>query len=136
MVPAGRQADTAVSVPAANSTGTGVCGRTPQVSDALVAATGRTKCADVTVADLETVFFLDLTGSDESAAAPKIAALRSGDFQGLTNLGALLLRANQIQVLPPDVFSGLSKLNTLTWPKTGSTRFQAESFAASSDSGL
>lgn len=113
MVPAGRQADTAVSVPAANSTGTGVCGRTPQVSDALVAATGRTKCADVTVADLETVFFLDLTGSDESAAAPKIAALRSGDFQGLTNLGALLLRANQIQVLPPDVFSGLSKLNTL-----------------------
>lgn len=110
---AAADAQAAAGAAGANSTGPGVCGRTPQVRDALAAATGRANCADVTAADLAAVFHLDLTGSYDPTTTPKIVELRSGDFQGLTNLTSLALRNNEIGSLPPGVFSGLSKLNTL-----------------------
>ena len=105
--------ETAVPPPAADSAAEGVCGRTPQVRDALVAATERTSCADVTAADLASIFWLDLQGFDDPDAGPKITTLASVDFRGLTSLGSLLLRNNQLDSLPPGVWSGLSRLNTL-----------------------
>lgn len=114
-VPTDAQADPLATVPppTANSAATGVCGRTPQVHDALVAAANRPNCADVTAADLASVFWLDLSGGDDPAAEPQITALRSGDFQGLTSLESLLLRNNQLVALPPDLFSDLARLHTL-----------------------
>ena len=105
--------ETAGPPPAADSAAEGVCGRTPQVRDALVAATERTSCADVTAADLASIFWLDLQGLDDPDAGPKITTLASGDFRGLTSLGSLLLRNNQLDSLPPGIWSGLSRLNTL-----------------------
>lgn len=97
---------------AANTEG-GVCGRTPQVRDALVAATRKPDCASVAAADLASVFDLDLSGPVDLASAPPIRALRAGDFQGLSQLGLLILRGNQLTALPPGIFAGLVHLNTL-----------------------
>lgn len=97
---------------AANTEG-GVCGRTPQVRDALLAATGKQDCASVSAADLASVFDLDLSGPLDPSSAPPIRALRAGDFQGLSQLGSLVLRGNQLVALPPGIFAGLVQLNTL-----------------------
>ena len=112
-VPTDAQTQATVPPPAANSAATGVCGRTPQVRDALMVAADRPNCADVTATDLASVFWLDMSGRDDPAAEPKITALRSGDFQGLTGLESLLLRNNQLVALPADLFSGLARLHTL-----------------------
>lgn len=111
--PHGDAAEAAVPPPATDSAAEGVCGRTPQVRDALVVAADRPNCAAVTAEDLASIFWLNLIGSDDPTATPKITALRSGDFRGLTSLGGLLLRNNQLAALPVDLFAGLSRLSTL-----------------------
>ena len=90
-----------------------VCGRTPQVRDALLAATGKQECASVGAAELASVVYLDLSGPADPSSPHSIRALQAGDFQGLSNLGTLVLRGNELARLPPAVFAGLVGLNTL-----------------------
>ena len=86
----------------------GVCDRTAQVRDAIVAAvTGVSACAEVTEAHLAGITTLDLRRQS-------IASLQSGDFAGLSSLEELWLRDNQLTALPADIFSGLAALETLT----------------------
>ena len=83
----------------------GVCDRTPQVRDGILAkAGGVSDCADVTGDDLSGVReVLDLSSMG-------IAVLRAGDFSGLGNLGQLWLHENELTTLPATVFSGLGNL--------------------------
>ena len=90
-----------------NEAAEGVCGRTPQVRDAIVALiSGVEDCADVTDAQLSAITRFDVSDSE-------ISSLKSGDFAGLTALENLTLRANDLSGLPSDVFSGLSALEVL-----------------------
>lgn len=84
----------------------GVCERTPQVADALVAATEVASCELVTNALLEQIRELDLSESG-------IATLGDHDFAGLFALEVLSVRDNRLEKLPVEVFSGLSALTSL-----------------------
>ena len=106
-----------------------VCGRTPQVANAIVSAVSdATSCDEVTAGHLAEIRTLDLSG---------ISSLKTGDFDGLTNLMSLdlssgslselptnifadltnletlLLNGNDLETLPPNIFAGLTKLNML-----------------------
>ncbi len=68
-----------------NSSSTdGVCGRTPQVRDALMAATNREDCAQVSAGLLARLRRLDVSGPHEdttSASAPDCAEAMAGEFE-------------------------------------------------------
>ena len=88
-------------------TQTGVCDRTPQVRDALVAIVGgEASCAEVTADQLGRISVLSL-GSE------RIETLQSGDFAGLSSLEQLDLYDNELTALPPNVFAGLTNLRQL-----------------------
>ena len=88
-------------------TQSGVCDRTPQVRDALVAIVGGgVTCADVTADQLGRISVLSL-GSE------RIETLQSGDFAGLTSLEQLDLYDNNLTALPPNIFAGLTNLRQL-----------------------
>ncbi len=96
----------------AQSTDGGVCGRTPQVRDALLARVQAdnpsvTDCSQVTTTHLEA-----LTGTVDLSSVG-ITGLNSGDFAGLTNLVTLSLNGNALSELPAGIFEGLAGLNTL-----------------------
>ena len=89
----------------------GVCERTPQVRDALVAAA---QVNDPLVADCSQV------GIDELAGITRlrlnslgIAALKPGDFAGLSGVTFLSLPNNALSALPAGVFDGLGPVNVL-----------------------
>ena len=85
----------------------GVCDRTPQVRDALVAIVGGgVTCADVTADQLGRISVLSL-GSE------RIETLQSDDFSGLTSLEQLDLYDNDLTALPPNIFAGLTNLRQL-----------------------
>ena len=86
----------------------GVCGRTEQVRDAIVAAiAGVSDCADVTPAQLAGVEGgLNLANKD-------IRSLQPGDFSDLEALTNLWLGNNALVSLPAGVFSDLMALETL-----------------------
>ena len=85
----------------------GICARTAQVRNAIVAATPATTCADVTPAHLASLGgTLDVTSQD-------ITSLKPGDFAGLTNLFALILERNALTELPADIFDPLTELEWL-----------------------
>ena len=89
------------------ATGTeGVCGRTPQIEDALMRATGASTCAAVTDAALSQIRELALGGLG-------IVRLVEGDFAGLSSLVELNLNSNRIEELTPGVFAELSSLEVL-----------------------
>ena len=90
-------------------TAAGICGRTEEVRDALVALIpGVSDCAAVTDADLAAITgTLNLSGQN-------IAVLAAGDFDGLTALTELYLNNNGLETLPKDVFAGLTRLKVLT----------------------
>ena len=84
---------------------TPVSERTPQVHDAIVAATGR-NAADIYEIHLRKVTDLDLSGQS-------ITSLKSGDFSGLTALTHLNLEDNELDSLPAGIFTSLMALETL-----------------------
>ena len=86
---------------------TGVCARTEQVRDAIVAAvSGVDACADVTESHLSAITSLNL--SDEG-----IVSLQSGDFAGITGLAQVVLEGNDLTALPSGLLDGLSALERL-----------------------
>ena len=86
----------------------GICDRTPQVRDAIVAVVPIvTYCNDVTDAHLAAITgALHLSGEN-------IAALAAGDFDGLTALTTLWLVGNSLTTLPAGVFDNNTALTTL-----------------------
>ena len=91
----------------------GICERTKKVRDELLRLIGNNEgtavaCADVTATHLAAITrTLDLSGR-------KIAALKAGDFAGLTSLTNLYLFNNALTTLPDDVFDDLTALEILT----------------------
>ena len=91
----------------APTTSQGVCDRTGQVGDAIVAAVSEADaCADVTAQHLAGITRLDVSGA-------AVGSLKSGDFAGLTALEFLKLSSNNLTALPAGIFSGLGALETL-----------------------
>ena len=89
------------------SAGVNVCGRTPAVRDAIVAASDdSSSCAGVT--DLATIVTVNLA----SQQGP-VSVARS-DFAGLDALRNLGLRSAGLTTLPSDLFADLSTLQTLS----------------------
>ena len=87
--------------------GQGVCGRTKQVGEAIVAAVEEAKsCDEVTDEQLSGITGLDLSGEE-------IASLQAGDFGGLSALELLKLSDNQLTGLPVAIFAELAELETL-----------------------
>ena len=88
------------------TTFTGVCDRTPQVRDAIVAAAGVNSCEEVTETHLALISNLYLS-------TKLITSLKIGDFDGLSSLEYLHLHDNQLTSLPENLFEGLSSLKVL-----------------------
>ena len=90
----------------------GVCERTPQVRDALVAEAqanraAATDCSLVTTDDLAGIIApLRLSSLD-------IAALKPGDFAGLSGVTIVFLTDNALSALPAGVFDGLGAAVTI-----------------------
>ena len=86
----------------------GICARTDQVRDAIVARIGAARdCTQVTaarLAELRGKLRLDDKG---------ISSLKPGDFAGLSKLTEIWLDNNQLTTLPSDLFDGLSALEIL-----------------------
>ena len=92
----------------------GICGRTQQVQDAILAKLNEgldtaevTDCAAVTAEDLS-----GITGQLD-LSIEEIPVLKSGDFQGLSNLNILLMTDSGLETLPEDIFDGLTALHSL-----------------------
>ena len=88
------------------TTFTSVCDRTPEVRDAIVAAVEVNDCSEVTEAHLKKIRVLNLNESS-------ITSLKSGDFDGLSNLNTLYMNNNELSSLPSGIFDELTTLTTL-----------------------
>ena len=85
-----------------------VCGRTPAVRDAIIAAVpGVTDCEKIYLGHLEKIESLML-------GQKGISSLKSGDFWGLSNLKTLRLDWNSLTSIPENIFAGLSNLEELS----------------------
>ena len=86
----------------------GICGRTPQVRDAILEQiAGVTNCAQVTKTHLTGLRdTLNIRGKG-------LTALQTADFNDLSNLRVLRLGSNRLTALPDDIFLGLSNLQDL-----------------------
>ena len=88
--------------------GTDVCGRTPEVRDAIVdAVPGVGDCAGLTPAHLAGITGLNLVSEG-------IGSLKAGDFAGLGGLTELRLDRNSLTELPANLFDGLAALTVLS----------------------
>ena len=103
----------------------GVCDRTGQVRDAIVAAAPVSACGDVTEEHLAAIGSLDL-------ARKGISVLKTGDFSGLTSLTGLSFVQNQLRTLPAGVFAGGS-FDTLDLSGNGLRTLPAGVFADLAD---
>ena len=91
------------------SSDAGVCGRTVEVCEAIVALIPQADhCGTVTANQLA-----ELTG-ELNLNSSGVTSLKSGDFAGLTGLSSLLLSRNMLTTLPTDIFSGLVGLQNLS----------------------
>ena len=90
----------------------GVCERTPQVRDALLA---RAQANDADVEDCEDVGDTHLAGITDALRlhGQGIAALKPGDFAGLAGVTTLQLNHNALSALPAGVFDGLDAVTLL-----------------------
>ena len=95
-----------------------VCDRTPQVREAIVAATGSTDCASVSEFDLLEVVALDLQRQE-------ITALDNADFTGLGNMVELRLEWNRLGTIPEQAFRDLVSLKVLDLTVTNQTAVPA-----------
>ena len=85
-----------------------VCGRTPEVRDAIVAAVaGKSTCGAIADTDLAGISTLGIFGKTS------LTALKAGDFAGLTGLTNLALNNNSLGSLPAGVFDALTSLQQL-----------------------
>ena len=106
----------------------GICGRTEQVRNALVAlVTGVSSCADVTAPHLAAI-----TG-DLRLGSRGITALAGGDFDGLIALRLLDLSYNALTTLPDDVFEPLTSLTSLALRDNPGAPFAPEAAALPDD---
>ena len=84
----------------------GVCNRTLQVRDAIVAAVSdATDCSQVTSAHLAAI--------EGTLTVQGLTSLNAGDFAGLTAVEILLLRRGAIETLPVGVFDELGSVRSL-----------------------
>ena len=90
----------------------GVCDRTAQVRDALVAAA---KASDPAVDDCMKVDATALAGIAGTLrlSGKNITALKAGDFAGLGGVMNIILNDNALTALPAGVFDGLGALKVL-----------------------
>ena len=90
----------------------GVCERTPQVREALVAAAQANRAAAM---DCSLVTTDDLAGITAHLRLEDlgIAALKPGDFEGLSGVTVLVLSSNALTALPAGVFDGLDAVTSL-----------------------
>ena len=94
-------------------TSAGICGRTPQVRDAILnRLSDVSQCSDVTGDHLASI------DGELHLEEKDITSLRAGDFDGLTELRVLLLWHNQIEELPSGVFDSLTALEHLSLDHT------------------
>ena len=93
----------------------GVCDRTPQVRDALVAAAKANRAAATDCSLVTTGVTGDLDGITGTLqlAGRGIAALKGDDFEDLDNLTGLDLSGNALSALPAAVFDPLTSLTAL-----------------------
>ena len=103
----------------------GICDRTPEVRDALLAKIdGITSCRDVTVSHLESVSgTLDL--SHPSVLTTALTGLKEQDLKDLRGLEGLNLSGNSIESLSSDAFSDLESLTELDVSGNGLTGLPA-----------
>ena len=80
----------------------GICSRTFRVAQAI---SGNVSCDEVDDQHLSQVTSLRLD-------AQGLTTLKTGDFDGLSNLVTLSLENNRFAELPEDLFTGLSNLET------------------------
>ena len=99
----------------------GICQRTLEVRNAIVAASGAATCAQVTQRHLREIAALDL--SDQW-----ITTLRAEDFDGLVRLDLLDLSGNLLTSLPEGVFDDLYLLKTLKLDGNLLTTLRADVF--------
>ena len=87
---------------------TGICARTPQVREGILARLP-------TISDCERVTASDLSGLTGGLVLSNagITTLQAQDFSGLTSLQSILLSENALSSLPANVFKGLTQLHTL-----------------------
>ena len=100
---------------------TGICARTSQVGEAIVARIdGITDCADVTNTHLAGITdTLDLSSSE-------ITSLSEGDFAGLSSVRLLNLYDNDLTTLPSGLLSGMSNLRVLYLDNNALTALPAD----------
>ena len=104
----------------------GICGRTPQVRDAILEQiAGVTDCAQVTKTHL--------TGLRDTLNIRRkgLTALQTADFNDLSNLRVLRLGSNDssLTALPDDIFLGLSNLQDLQLGGNGLDSLNADVFS-------
>ena len=89
-----------------------ICSRTAAVQTAILAATSRTACADVTDADLASVITLSVTAYGSTSIDP-------ADFAGLTGLTSLQFSGDspELTTLPDNAFADLTALTDLALEK-------------------
>ncbi len=96
-----------VSVTDVNEGITPVANRTPAIRDAIVAEVhGVDDAEDVTAEHLKTIKSLDLSSKG-------LTSLKSGDFDGLTELISVWLNRNMLSSLPSDIFKDNTSLEVI-----------------------
>ena len=105
---------------------TSLCGRTPAVRDAILAATRLSDCTNVTHARLGLISRLNVNGS--------VGTLQLGDFAELDFLTRLDLSNSQLTSLPVGIFAGLDRLTNLILSNNRLTSLPAGVFTGPSPS--